>query len=104
MRVMEIDQAGDVHVGDTAALGEHEDVAVKLRFEPFHAAAGHGHVPDLDEVDLPGSVVALVRLHRNVLSRSHGQVAGERAVFGKVALDILALVPEGHGDIVKAIV
>src|SRR5215469_9322691 len=105
---MELQQIGQVYVGDSVPPRQHEGTVAEMRRQPLDASAGVGLLPGVDEVDEPvlGAAVAVfavaVPLHGAGLER-HAQVGRERAVVGHVALDALALVTERDHELLKAV-
>ena len=103
VRTMERDELADIDVANPVAPRQHEGTCTEVGFQPFDATPGQGFVAGIDEVDGPGGVVPVVSDNRFRLPDIDCQIAGKRAVFGKISFNILAFVAKRNGKFMKAI-
>ncbi len=93
----------EVDVGQSVAPRHHEGLPAHVRNQTLDPTAGHGVVAGVDQIDIPVGRLRLVE--RSHVARTH--VDRHRSVdggrFDHVALDHLALVPEGDGELMVPI-
>ena len=95
-------EAVERYIGYAVAIGEHEGFAADERRQAEHAAPGQRIEAGIDQMDLPGLLVAPAPLHRS-LAEIDGEVARHVGKLQEEVLHHLGLVTERHHELLEAV-
>ena len=99
---MEVDQFGDVDVGDTVAIGEAERLVAEILPHALDAAARHRLLAGVHQRHPPGLDAVAVGVH-GVVVQVERHIGARQDVVAEVLLDHVALVAAADHEIVEAV-
>ena len=102
MRMMEVYEGIEVHVGNTIAIGKHERLIPDIILYALDASAGHGVEAGVDDGHAPRLVHVVVDLHL-VVAEVEGYVRIMQEVVREILLDNVLLVAGQDDEIVVAV-
>lgn len=95
------DGGGDVHIGDTIAIGEAEGFIAHIGLHLLQAAASHGGFTGIHQGDLPGLGILLMHFHR-IGAHVQGHITHVQEVISEILLDQIAFVAAANHKFVDA--
>src|SRR5258706_5300031 len=104
MALMKFEQARNVHVADTIAVGHHEAIVGDVLPRALQPASGHGFEARLSQGDAEVLLfVAPVVLNARFLPQADGEIVVHRLIVEEIFLDHVALVSQAQHEITKAV-
>src|SRR5437764_534830 len=98
LRTVELDQGGNVQIGDAVAVRQTECLVADVLLNAFDAPSGHGSVASIYQRDPPWLSRVLVDLGAVILD-IESDISAVQKIIRKIFLDDAALVPAANNEI-----